>query len=250
MTPLGQYYVRQAGGGGRGDSGICPVYSVLPFVQRGHGIGSFLRGLCATRTVEQCQVPRTRSVAHWRKIMTEIADNPAQTGHILSQHMSESTQKIIKKLRGGGGSRKRKRAYSLKPRKHKAKRARITKRKSSSSKRKAPSKTINRDILVIRISHYPIMSGDVEFVTSDFDIFAQKPIQTVILETHVIHYKPIATVDQNDLEFLIPGDTDSRDSHQSLPDHVCRRRVCNIRIRYFRAKAYTDGDPRNACRPL
>jgi len=141
--------------------------------------------------------------------MTEIADNPAQTGHILSQHMSESTQKIIKKLRGGGGSRKRKRAYSLKPRKHKAKRARITKRKSSSSKRKAPSKTINRDILVIRISHYPIMSGDVEFVTSEFDIFAQKPIQTAILETHVVHYKPIATVDQNDREFFIPGDTES-----------------------------------------
>jgi hypothetical protein len=79
------------------------------------------------------------------------------------------------------------------------------------------------------------MSGDVEFVTSDFDIFAQKPIQTVILETHVIHYKPIATVDQNDLEFFIPGDTDSRDSHQSLPDHVWRLQDCNYRVRYFRA---------------
>ena len=61
---------------------------------------------------------------------------------------------------------------------------------------------------MIRISHYPIMSGDVEFVTSEFDIFAQKPIQTAILETHVVHHKPIATVDQNDLQFLIAGDTE------------------------------------------
>jgi len=49
MTPLGQYYVRQAGGGGgRDHSGIGPIYSVPPFLQRGHGIGSFLRGLGRT----------------------------------------------------------------------------------------------------------------------------------------------------------------------------------------------------------
>jgi len=42
--------LRQAGGGGgeRGDSGIGPIYSVPPFVQRGHGIGSSLRGLWRT----------------------------------------------------------------------------------------------------------------------------------------------------------------------------------------------------------
>jgi len=65
--------------------------------------------------------------------MTDIADNPAQTGvhDILSKHVSESTQNIIKKSRGGGGGsgvRKIKRASSRKPRKQKAKRARITKR--------------------------------------------------------------------------------------------------------------------------
>jgi hypothetical protein len=49
------------------------------------------------------------------------------------------------------------------------------------------------------------MSGDVEFVTTEFDIFAHKPVQTAILETNVVHYTPIASVDQNDLEFLIPG---------------------------------------------
>jgi len=78
------------------------------------------------------------------KIMTDIADNPSQTGDILSKDVSESKQNIIKKLRSGG-ARKRKMASSRKPRKHKVKRARITKRKSS-SKRKASSKTIKRDI--------------------------------------------------------------------------------------------------------
>jgi len=71
--------------------------------------------------------------------MTEIADNPSQTRDILSQHATETTQDIIKKLRGGS----RKRAASRKQH-HKAK---VTKPKSASSskKRKAP-KTIKRDI--------------------------------------------------------------------------------------------------------
>jgi len=142
MTPLGQYYIRQAGGGGGGrgsDSGICPIYSVPPFIQRGHGIGSFLRRLW--RTVQPVLWSSAKSLGRKAlrtggKIMTEIVDNPSQTGHILSQHATETTQGIIKKLRGG--SRKRKRAASRKPpRKHrKAKRAKITKRKSSSSSSK------------------------------------------------------------------------------------------------------------------
>jgi hypothetical protein len=45
--------------------------------------------------------------------MTDIAANPGQTGDILSKHVTETTQNIIKKLRGGG-SRKRKRASSRK----------------------------------------------------------------------------------------------------------------------------------------
>jgi len=62
---------------------------------------------------------------------------------------------------------------------------------------------------VIRISDYPIMSGEVEFVSSEFDIFAPKPVQSAILGTDVVHYKPITTVDQNDLECLIPGDSET-----------------------------------------
>jgi len=92
--------------------------------------------------------------------------------------------------------------FPHKQRKQNAKRAR------KSSKRKVPSKTIKTYSLDFHQS-LPIMSGDVEFVTSELDIFAHKPIQTAILETHVVHYKPIATVDKNDLEFLIPGDTET-----------------------------------------
>jgi hypothetical protein len=52
---------------------------------------------------------------------------------------------------------------------------------------------------MIRIGRFPTMSGDVECVTTEFDIFAHKPVQMAILGTNVIHYKPIATVDQTDL---------------------------------------------------
>jgi len=62
---------------------------------------------------------------------------------------------------------------------------------------------------VIRISHYPIMSAEVEFVSSEFDIFAPKPIQSAILGTDVAHYKPTATVDQKNLKFFIPGDSET-----------------------------------------
>ena len=43
----------------------------------------------------------------------------------------------------------------------------------------------------------------------EFDIFALKPVQSAILGTDVVHSKPIATVDQNDLEFFIPGDSET-----------------------------------------
>jgi hypothetical protein len=49
------------------------------------------------------------------------------------------------------------------------------------------------------------MSGEVVFVSSEFDIFAPKPVQSAILGTDVVHFKPMATVDENDIEFLIPG---------------------------------------------
>ena len=53
------------------------------------------------------------------------------------------------------------------------------------------------------------MSGEVEFVSSEFDIFVQKPTQSSILGTDVVRCKPIASVDQNVLEFFVPGDNET-----------------------------------------
>ena len=47
------------------------------------------------------------------------------------------------------------------------------------------------------------------FVSLDFGIFARKPVQESILETFDIVYKPIASIDQSDLEFLIPADNET-----------------------------------------
>ena len=48
---------------------------------------------------------------------------------------------------------------------------------------------------------------DLAFVSSEFGIFACKPVQHAIHETNMVFYKPIASIDQSDLEFLIPADT-------------------------------------------
>jgi hypothetical protein len=47
------------------------------------------------------------------------------------------------------------------------------------------------------------------FVSTEFDVFAQKPVQEAVLEKTETEYKPIASVDMCDLEFLIPADNDT-----------------------------------------
>ena len=46
-------------------------------------------------------------------------------------------------------------------------------------------------------------------VSSEFEIFEQKPVQTSVQETIEIIFWPIASVDQSDLEFFIPAEHDS-----------------------------------------
>ena len=87
MNPLTRYYIHQAGGGGGGGrDGIGPIYSVPPFVQRGHGLGSLLGGLLLSIRPLFVSGLRTAGKALGRealrtggKILTDIADNP-QTG--------------------------------------------------------------------------------------------------------------------------------------------------------------------------
>jgi hypothetical protein len=49
----------------------------------------------------------------------------------------------------------------------------------------------------------------VYYVSSEFEIFAKKPLQRSVLETTEVIDKPLAPVEQNDLEFLIPTDPDT-----------------------------------------
>ena len=53
------------------------------------------------------------------------------------------------------------------------------------------------------------MAADVVSASTEFDIFATRPVQTSTLETIETAYKPIASLDQSDLEFLIPADNDT-----------------------------------------
>ena len=46
-------------------------------------------------------------------------------------------------------------------------------------------------------------------VSSEFDIFEPKPVQSSVLETTEVPYKPVAGVDQSDLEFLVPVENDT-----------------------------------------
>jgi hypothetical protein len=43
------------------------------------------------------------------------------------------------------------------------------------------------------------MATETTFVSTEFDIFASKPVQTAVQETIEVAYKPIASVDQSDL---------------------------------------------------
>jgi hypothetical protein len=47
------------------------------------------------------------------------------------------------------------------------------------------------------------------FVSNEFDVFAQKPVQEAVLETTDTEYKAIAFVEMSDLEFLISADNDT-----------------------------------------
>ena len=44
---------------------------------------------------------------------------------------------------------------------------------------------------------------------SGFEIFAPRLIQTSVVETTEVTYRPIASAEESDLEFLIPADNDT-----------------------------------------
>jgi len=139
MDPLVKYYVRQAGGG-RGDNGVGPICISPPFVQRGHGGGSFLSGLFrAVRPIlwSGAKLLGTEALRTGGRILTGIADNPthANVRQIISKNVTESLQNISSKMRGQGRKRKRRVTSSRKPKRAAPPRIKRRRRSTKSTKR-------------------------------------------------------------------------------------------------------------------
>lgn len=125
-------------------------------------------------------------------ILSDIAENKVpdvRTGDIVSKHVTEYTQKLIQKLR----ARRRKLTATTSRNKRKlAKKPRLQKEISSpKSYQSLPD-------------HYCRKR-----VRDEWAIFAPRPVQSLIVKTTETACKPITSVDQSDLEFLIPADHDT-----------------------------------------
>ena len=107
--PLLQYYPQQAGRGSHG--GIGPIYSIPHFLQRVHGLGSFLSGLFRlVRPVLWSGVKAfgRETLRTGGRILSDLADNTAgdaKPRHIIAKHVGDSAQTLIQKLRDRGGKR-------------------------------------------------------------------------------------------------------------------------------------------------
>jgi hypothetical protein len=83
------------------------------------------------------------------------------------------------------------------------------------------------------------MAGNTFSVSSAFDKFADRTVQTSTLETDETSYKPIASVDQCDLEFLIPANHDTYiDLNMQL---YVRGKLTNAEGAVLEATDYTAG---------
>ena len=104
-----QYYLHQAGR--RAHNGVKPIYSVPHFVQRGHGIGSYLSGMFQLVRLllwSGVKAVGRETLRTGGKILSDIADNTSsdvQPRHIIMKYFSDSAQNLIQKLRGNGHKR-------------------------------------------------------------------------------------------------------------------------------------------------
>ena len=122
MHPLETYYLNQAGRGLSSAPGIGPIYSAPLYLQRGHGIGSFFGTLFRfVRPLLWSVGGRTGG-----KIITDISKNTSpevSVEDIISKHVgdvvTESTRRLVSKLRGQGLIRvKQEKRGRKKPKRH------------------------------------------------------------------------------------------------------------------------------------
>ena len=130
MHPLEVYYLRQAGSGSYNKTGIGPIYSIPPYLQRGHGIGNVFGSLF--RWIKPILWSGAKALGRetLRKILSDIVENKSPPGDIVSRHLAESKQKLIKKLEGRGQKRAapRNRCAAPKNKRQKTKRAKFINR--------------------------------------------------------------------------------------------------------------------------
>jgi len=145
MHPLTQYYIHQTGGGD--GSGVGPIYSLLPYIQRGHGIVDYLgplfranKPLFFTGAKNAGKALGRAALRTGGKILSEIGDNPQMNNKvIISKNVQESFQNLPSTMTGGG--RKRKRRPPSRAKRPSAKRR---KRTPSTRRRKPKGRTKRR----------------------------------------------------------------------------------------------------------
>jgi hypothetical protein len=54
-----------------------------------------------------------------------------------------------------------------------------------------------------------MLVAEVASISSEFDIFVHRAIRTAVLGSVETMYKTLAPVEQNELELVIPGDSDT-----------------------------------------
>jgi hypothetical protein len=66
-----------------------------------------------------------------------------------------------------------------------------------------------RHFCLIWISNRSVMAEVPSLLGTEFDIFGRKPKQISTVEINETIYRPIASVDQAHIEFVIPGDSNT-----------------------------------------
>jgi hypothetical protein len=146
IDSVADYYIHQGGGGSEYQADLFgPVYVGSPYLQRGHGIGSFLAGLLRAMKPLALRGARafcSEALKTGSQILADIGNKQPdrKVKEIVADRLSNSAHRLVAKLEGGG--RKRKRETSILPIRNKKRKEGTN--KSPSNKRRKNS--INRDI--------------------------------------------------------------------------------------------------------